>query len=197
MSAAGVERRRRSPRTIARYQPVRALAWKNREGFAKGTVHQIVQTPDGYLWIATEAGLLRFDGVRAIAWQPPRGEDLPSNDIRSVAAGRDGTLWIGTAKGLVSWKNGQFKRHPELDDYDIYTLLEDHRVAVWIGAVRWQRAFSEPGRFCNIKAGNLQCYGSDGSPGFGVTAIYEDHRANLWLGAANGLWRWKPGPPRN
>src|SRR5690349_10112617 len=70
-------------------------AWKNREGFAKGTVHQMVQTPDGYLWVATEDGLLRFDGVRTVAWQPPQGDRLPSNDIRSLAADSDGTLWIG------------------------------------------------------------------------------------------------------
>lgn len=62
----------------------------HREGFAKGTVHRIVQTPDGYLRVATEAGLLGFDGVRAVPWQPPQGEHLPSNVIRSV--GRD-SIW--------------------------------------------------------------------------------------------------------
>src|SRR5271165_5548698 len=59
--------------------------WKIREGFATGTIHQIAQTPDGYLWLATEYGLLRFDGVRTVPWPPP-GEHLPSNDIRSLIA---------------------------------------------------------------------------------------------------------------
>ena len=82
-------------------------AWKIREGFATGTIHQIAQTLDGYLWLATEAGLLRFDGIRVVPWQPPQGEHLPSNDIRSLVAARDGTLWLGTAKGLLSWKDGK------------------------------------------------------------------------------------------
>lgn len=90
-------------------------AWKIREGFATGTIHQIAQTLDGYLWLATEAGLLRFDGIRVVPWQPPQGEHLPSNDIRSLVAARDGTLWLGTAKGLLSWKDGKLTQYPELN----------------------------------------------------------------------------------
>ena len=46
-------------------------AWKIRDGFTKGAINSIAQTPDGYLWLGTEFGLLRFDGVRAVPWQPP------------------------------------------------------------------------------------------------------------------------------
>jgi len=45
-------------------------AWKIRDGFPKGIIQSIAQTPDGYLWLGTEFGLLRFDGVRSIPWQP-------------------------------------------------------------------------------------------------------------------------------
>src|SRR5215469_2577525 len=44
-------------------------AWKFRDGFTKGTIVSIAQTPDGYLWLGTEFGLLRFDGVRSVPWQ--------------------------------------------------------------------------------------------------------------------------------
>src|SRR6202049_250312 len=66
-------------------------AWKVREGFPKGLITSIVQTPDGYLWLGTEFGLLRFDGVRFVPWQPPPGEHLPSGIIRSLLAGRVGS----------------------------------------------------------------------------------------------------------
>src|ERR1700758_800112 len=59
-------------------------AWRIREGFTKGYIHAIAQTPDGYLWLGTEFGLLRFDGVRAVSWTPPSGEQLLSNDILSL-----------------------------------------------------------------------------------------------------------------
>jgi ligand-binding sensor domain-containing protein len=67
-------------------------AWKIREGFSKGYVKSMAQTPDGYLWLGTEFGLLRFDGVRAVPWQPPPGQHLPSSEIISLLAARDGTL---------------------------------------------------------------------------------------------------------
>jgi ligand-binding sensor domain-containing protein len=45
--------------------------WKNSDGFAKGAIFAVAQTPDGYLWLGTEFGMLRFDGVRPVAWTPP------------------------------------------------------------------------------------------------------------------------------
>ena len=74
-------------------------AWTVRDGFFKGVITSIAQTPDGYLWLGTEFGLLRFDGVRSVPWQPPAGEHLPGSNIRSLLAARDGRLWIGTDQG--------------------------------------------------------------------------------------------------
>src|SRR5262249_5658976 len=73
-------------------------SWKIREGFTEGQITAVAQTSDGYLWLGTELGLLRFDGVRAVPWQPQGREQLPNNYIRSLLVSRDGTLWIGTPK---------------------------------------------------------------------------------------------------
>src|SRR5215471_20103546 len=56
-------------------------SWKIRDGFPKGLIRGIAQTPDGYLWLGTEFGLYRFDGVRAVPWQPPPDQHLPSSTI--------------------------------------------------------------------------------------------------------------------
>jgi len=58
-------------------------SWKIRDGFTKGYISSIAQTSDGYLWLGTEFGLLRFDGVRNVAWQPPPDQHLPSSTITS------------------------------------------------------------------------------------------------------------------
>src|SRR5215469_13819212 len=88
-------------------------AWKVRDGFTQGYVNAIAQTPDGYLWLGTELGLVRFDGVRVVPWQPPFGQPLPDNFISNLLVARDGTLWIGTREGLASWKDGKLKTYPE------------------------------------------------------------------------------------
>ena len=166
-------------------------SWKNSEGFSEGIIRAIAQTPDGYLWLGTEFGLRRFDGVRAVPWEPPAGQHLPSSDIRSLQGARDGRLWIGTFSGLASWKDGKLTHYPELDGQVIEALLEDREGTIWVAG--WAPSV---GRLCRIQRGNIQCYGEDGRFGSGVTPVYEDSGGNLWAGAMNGLWRWKPGPPR-
>src|ERR1700757_1551947 len=54
-------------------------AWTIRDGFFKSTISSIAQTPDGYLWLGTDFGLLRFDGVRNVPWQPPSDQPLSSS----------------------------------------------------------------------------------------------------------------------
>src|SRR5262245_13675006 len=164
-------------------------AWRNREGFSKGIVNAIAQTPDGYLWLGTDFGLLRFDGVKSVSWQPPGDEPLPSNWIRSLLPARDGTLWIGTSKGLASWRAGKLTRYPQLDQQDVFCLLEDRAGSVWTGT----RGVPS-GRLCAIQRGSVRCYGEDGRLGPGVVGLHEDARGWLWAGVWNGIWRWKPDP---
>jgi signal transduction histidine kinase/ligand-binding sensor domain-containing protein len=166
--------------------------WKIREGFTKGEITSIAQTPDGYLWLGTEFGLVRFDGVRAVPWEPPDGEQLPGNLIVSLLVTRDGTLWIGTWKGLASWKDGKITQYPELAGNGIGPLLEDRDGTVW--AATSHIAF--PGRLCAIQKGGVQCYGEESTFGRRVSGLYEDSRGDLWVGVKEGLWRWKPGSPR-
>ena len=167
-------------------------AWNNREGFPRDLIHAIAQTPDGYLWLGTEFGLLKFDGVHAAPWQPPPDQHLPGDKIQSLLVTSDGTLWIGTWKGLASWKDGKLTQYPELAEKVIFPLMEDRDGVVWAGGF----AYSPPGKLCSIQRGVVKCYGEDGSLGNGVLGLYEDRNRNLWAGTLTGLWRWKPGPPK-
>jgi signal transduction histidine kinase/ligand-binding sensor domain-containing protein len=168
-------------------------AWTVRDGFFKGAIEAIAQTPDGYLWLGTEFGLLRFDGVRSVQWQPPAGERLPSSSILSLLAARDGRLWIGTAKGLASWKDGKLTHYPELTAQNVFALplLEDRDGTIWAGG-----SGIPTGKLCAIQGGSPHCYGKDGALGSIISYLYEDSGGNLWVGAWTGLWRWKPGPPK-
>ena len=166
-------------------------AWTIRDGFFKGAINAIAPSPDGYLWLGTEFGLLRFDGVRADPWMPPGGERLPSSDVLTLCLTRDGTLWIGTYAGLASWDGATLTRYPELDQQHVLSLLEDRDGTLWAGS------FGVPsGRLCAIRRGAMQCDGRGGSLGWGVRSLFEDGAGNLWAAAGNGLWRWKLGPPK-
>src|SRR5262245_2043446 len=164
-------------------------AWKVREGFTKGQITAIAQTLDGYLWLGTEFGLFRFDGVRNLAWQPPPDQHLPSTAINSLLSARDGTLWSGTMKGLASWKRGKLTSNEELAGVVIGSLLEDRDGSVWVAALAFPN-----GKLCAIHQGHVRCEAEDGRFGVGVVALYEDRRGSLWATVSDGLWRWKPGP---
>ena len=168
-------------------------AWQVREGFTQGYIRAIAQTPDGYIWLGTGFGLFRFDGVRVEHWQPPlNGEQLPSNFIVRLHVARDGTFWIGTMGGLASWRGGKLTRYPDLAGLVIGSILEDRNGTVWVGSY----SLASPGKLCAIDRTNVDCHRSDGSLAKGVSFLYEDSHEVLWGVARDGVWRWRPGPPR-
>src|SRR5262245_54725998 len=166
-------------------------SWKIREGFTRGAINAIAQTPDGYLWLGTEFGLFRFDGVRSVPWQPPADWPLASTWIRCLLVGRDGSLWIGTLKGLARWRGGELNEYPQLSGQDVFRLLEDREGVVWIGTLGIGIS-----RLCAIRGSRIECHGEDGRFGPGILSLREDSKGELWVGVKNGVWRWKPGPPR-
>jgi len=164
-------------------------AWSRRDGYSLGGVYTVAQTPDGYLWLASEMGLYRFDGEKFIPWQPPPGQKLP-NAPYSLLVSRDGTLWIGTYYGFVSWNGVDLTEYPELKATFATTLLEDRDGTIWAGIIRESK-----GELCEIRAGRAQCHTEDGAFGEFVWSLAQDESGALWVGAEKGLWRWKPGPP--
>ena len=165
-------------------------AWAYREGFVQSAVNAIAQTPDGYLWLGTQSGVVRFDGVRTVPLPLAPGQQLPSTSVGALLAARDGTLWIGTLDGLVSWKNGQLTQYPSLARRTVLALLQDRAGTVWVGGLA-----GPAGTLCAIRGDGPTCYGDDGSLGTVVASLYEDIDGSMWVGAATGLWQWAPGPP--
>lgn len=102
-----------STATCARsLEPTTPLASLNRQGWVmengmpQNTVHALAQTADGFLWLGTEVGLVRFDGVNFATFDEHSKPALPSGDIRCLLAAKDGSLWIGTGDGLARMKDG-------------------------------------------------------------------------------------------
>src|SRR3954453_12632237 len=115
---------------VSQYQHT---VWTGGEGLSVGVIGSIAQTSDGYLWFGSSSGLLRFDGVRSVAWRPPAGTALPDERVRALLATRDGSLWIGTFRGLAIWKDGKLTLHERLKGATVNALEEDSDGTVWVG----------------------------------------------------------------
>jgi signal transduction histidine kinase/ligand-binding sensor domain-containing protein len=84
--------------------------WQTQDGWQPGPVTSIVQSGDGYLWLGTYHGLVRYDGIRFTVFDSINTPDLPNGAITSLHEGSDGSLWIGHETGhLTRFSNGQFQ----------------------------------------------------------------------------------------
>jgi signal transduction histidine kinase/ligand-binding sensor domain-containing protein len=95
-------------------------AWGMENGLPQNTVQALAQTRDGFIWLGTEVGLVRFDGIGFQVFdqntnQGTGGPLPPGNDIRCLLAAKDGALWIGTSEGLAQWKDGAVKQFTVAD----------------------------------------------------------------------------------
>ena len=93
-----------------------ATVWQTEQGLPVNSVTEMVQDRDGYLWLATNGGLARFDGVHFKVFG---GEDFPSlqsSRFQSLYASRSGELWIGTRNGgLIRLHGGIVTTYLERD----------------------------------------------------------------------------------
>ena len=79
--------------------------WQSDQGLPQDRVRALAQTSDGYLWVGTDDGVARFDGMRFVSFGLPEG--LPSGPVRTLFGDSRGTLWIGSVgEGLIRWQTG-------------------------------------------------------------------------------------------
>ena len=165
-------------------------AWRTQDGVFNGSPTVITQTADGYLWIGTNIGLVRFDGVRFTTWNPPAGRRLLDSRIFSLLGTRDGSLWIGTGFSISRWKDGELTNYPEVTGR-IESIVEDDEGAVWMARTQ---PTDKMGPLCRIKNEELKCFGvNDGIPFALAIQLSKGTAGELWIGGYSELCRWKPG----
>ena len=170
-------------------------SWTQEEGTSLPAIQALAQTSDGYLWLGTAKGLIRFDGMRFVPWEAKPGEDTAINNIRALLASSRGGLWISAARGIARMDGGRIVRYPALDRWlngFASAMLEDRAGNLWVVG---------PSANGNTLAmlrqdGSVRTYTtSDGLPDRRALALFEDSRSNLWLGTHDGVCRWSPGAP--
>ncbi|HXI29918.1 MAG TPA: two-component regulator propeller domain-containing protein, partial [Vicinamibacterales bacterium] len=109
--------------------------WTTENGLPQNSVNDIVQTRDGYLWLATFGGLVRFDGFRFVVFD--RSTDgIRGQRVYSLHEDRTGTLWAGTEDGLlIRYRAGRFTTFGEeqgLPQARAMTIEESEDGVLWV-----------------------------------------------------------------
>jgi PAS domain S-box-containing protein len=157
--------------------------WHYDEGLPQSAVQTIAQTPDGYLWLGLEEGLVRFDGMQFTVFDKRNTPEIRHNNIFALlAASSDSSLWIGTnGGGLIRLKDGKFTVYTTTEGLSndvVRAIYEDRKGNLWIG--------TNDGLSC-LKDGNFTLYATkDGLSHKLVLSIYEDSKNNLWIGTGGG-----------
>lgn len=156
-------------------------SWQLQSGLPEESVQAFSQTPDGYLWIGTTGGLLRFDGASFRLFNHVNTPAFREDDVFSLLADQDGRLWIGTSGGgLIEWRDGVFRAYPtksgESSAY-VRTLARDTRGRLWVatdGGLFWV----EDDRLVRV----------DATLGTSITdthAVLQDHTGRIWAGGSH------------
>jgi len=169
-------------------------SWTQEEGSALPPIQTLTQAAEGYLWLGTSTGLIRFDGMRFVEWSPVSGPGLPSPDIRCLLPASGGGLWVGTAAGACRVEGDRVRRYPAMDKLPcrpIISMVEDRLRGLWIlsGCPN-----ARPSVSLLAADGSLRTFGTgDGLAGQQIRALFQDRQGTLWIGTSRALCRWSPG----
>jgi signal transduction histidine kinase/ligand-binding sensor domain-containing protein len=161
--------------------------WTHKDGIPSAFIYSIAQTRDGYLWLATTDGLVRFDGVRFVHWRPKTGHTALLGVVRSLCAARDGSLWIGTATGLVGHIRGE-----DLTTFSVgaqaEAMLEDRDGTLWV---------TTQDRVLRFRAGTQEQIGAAITlPGNFLSGPMQDRNGSIWFTTGGGVLRLDTGKPQ-
>jgi len=154
--------------------------WRADDGLPQSSVTSIVQSSDGYLWLGTQNGLVRFDGVRFKVYDERNTPAIKNSRIVRLYKARDDSLWIGTEKaGLIRLRDGQFTSYelPSRQTTHNYprVFCDDATGALWLVSCEWQLVRFGEGQFTIPSTGwHLS--------GIRASAIATDLAGQIWVG---------------
>lgn len=173
-------------------RPLQAHAqrtWRSEDGLLQDTVTALVESRDGFLWVGTAGGLVRFDGATFDRYSRVTVPNFAHNEIQCLAEGAGGVLWVGTSEpGLYQFQRGAvrtFGPGEGLPAQPIRRLLRDRQGTVWAAPTEGPLLRWDGTRFQAVPADSTQLR---------IRALAEGPDGTLWVGTAgSGLWRTDRG----
>ncbi len=168
-------------------------SWRVQDGSIPGAANTIAQSGDGYIWIGTSSGLVRFDGARFQLFTTSSGESLRSPDIESLFADPDGSLWIGTKSDLEHWQNGRLRHFPEQPGLIfglVRHILRSRDGHIWFAR---SRGSDRTGPVCSLRESSLRCFNqADGISALFSWGLLEDKDGSFWFHDDTSVYHWDP-----
>ncbi|MFN0109719.1 MAG: two-component regulator propeller domain-containing protein [Blastocatellia bacterium] len=164
--------------------------WESEHGLPQNSVVDLARTSDGYLWIGTQEGVSRFDGMKFDHYKGKPGWANQNIFTNVILAGKDDSLWVGTRNGLNRIKNDIFTAYTlesGLPDTYISALAEGAGGIIWIGT-RNGLAKLENNRISTLTT-------KDGLTDNSIRTITITHSGEVWVGTEKGLTRIRNGKP--
>lgn len=157
-------------------------AWTVKEG-APGQITALAQTTDGFLWLATQHGLFRFDGISFEQYKPPGAATFPASSVAALYAPASGGLWVGFRYGVASFlHDGRLTNYGEAEGLPtgtVYGFAQDADGVVW--AATYQG-------LARLDAGRWHAVGAaSGYPGKQARAVFVDRDGTLWVASEDSL----------
>jgi signal transduction histidine kinase/ligand-binding sensor domain-containing protein/CheY-like chemotaxis protein len=162
--------------------------WQSEQGLPQNFVRAMAQTRDGYLWLGTEEGLIRFDGVRFATFNNRNTPEIKHNLVLALCVDRSGRLWIGTSDGLNLYQDGRFARYTTdqgLSSNQILNIHEDRQGTLWV-VTREGLSRLQDEKFLSYET-------KDQWPPNVSGQIIDDRSGNLWMTSPAGLNRYNDG----
>ena len=163
--------------------------WQTADGIPADSVTAIIQTDDGFLWVGTSAGLVRFDGVKFNQIKLNKAAGAPGVFVTALCQDKDGHLWIGTqGEGLFELAHGklsQFTRASGLLDDNITSLAADNNGLVWIGT----KSGLNTANGAQFKSFTVH----DGLPDQLVSGVHVARSGAVWITTRGGMCRFIEG----
>ena len=165
-------------------------AWRVKDGIFNAIPTWITQTTDGYIWVGTELGLLRFDGVRFVPWSRLPQRSASITDVDALLATADGSLWISSSDLFLQLKGDKVVYYPVLRGH-IVAMVDDGNGGVWLARIQ-NRDRDAP--LCHAYNRQIKCFGKADSvaPDQGGS-LFQDASGVLWMGGDGQLVTGRPG----
>lgn len=191
LSCAAVPVRASEPRDLL--DSYSLATWSDKDGLPTGPIRALVQDAEGYLWLGSDSGLVRFDGVRFVPWDELNEAPLPSASVSTLRATRDGSLWVafGDSGGVSRISHGRVQNYGERDGLptvQVVAIVEDAAGTVWACSNRGLYRFSH-GRWEQLGSGR-------GLPKGPIYAGYVNREGSLFVATATGVFKRHLSPER-